>query len=64
MINKNYLQDFREVLNVPDTVQRLETVRRTSFRQACSLSNLTKNFSSPITLRKSANKNTESLVGI
>lgn len=56
------LEAFREVMRVPDSVSRLDTVRRTSFRQAYSLTNLTSRFtSSPVTLQRSNDRTTESL---
>ncbi|CAK9831170.1 CBY1-interacting BAR domain-containing protein 1 [Anthophora retusa] len=53
--------DFREVMHVPDSVARLTTVGRTSFRQAYSLTNLASRFaSSPMIPQKLANRRTES----
>nr|XP_034173122.1 protein FAM92A-like isoform X5 [Osmia lignaria]XP_034173127.1 protein FAM92A-like isoform X5 [Osmia lignaria] len=47
------LEEFREVMRVPDSVARLATVERTSFRQAYSLTNLASRFtSSPIISQK------------
>ncbi|XP_020293349.1 protein FAM92A1-A isoform X4 [Pseudomyrmex gracilis] len=43
------LEEFRETIRVPDSVARLDTVGRTSFRQAYSLTNLASRFtSSPV----------------
>ncbi|XP_048508249.1 CBY1-interacting BAR domain-containing protein 1-B isoform X2 [Athalia rosae] len=57
------LEEFREVMRVPDSVTRLDTVRRTSFRQAYSLTNLASRFtSSPIIFKRPSNQPTESLV--
>lgn len=57
----NDLGDFREVMHVPDSVARLTTVGRTSFRQAYSLTNLASRFvSSPMIPQKLANRRTES----
>ncbi|XP_046413856.1 protein FAM92A-A isoform X1 [Neodiprion fabricii] len=54
--------EFREVMRVPESVSRLDTVRRASFRQAYSLTNLASRFtSSPITSKSSPNRPTESL---
>lgn len=48
-------QEFRETMRVPDSVTRLDTVGRTSFRQAYSLSNLASRFmSSPMISQKSS----------
>ncbi|XP_043288693.1 protein FAM92A isoform X3 [Venturia canescens] len=56
------LEEFREVLHVPESVARLETVRRASFRQSYSLTNLANRFAnSPLSLKKSANRTAESL---
>ncbi|XP_046413857.1 protein FAM92A-A isoform X2 [Neodiprion fabricii] len=56
------LEEFREVMRVPESVSRLDTVRRASFRQAYSLTNLASRFtSSPITSKSSPNRPTESL---
>ncbi|XP_032683382.1 protein FAM92A isoform X1 [Odontomachus brunneus] len=53
--------EFREVMRVSDSVARLDTVGRTSFRQAYSLTNLASRFiSSPMTSQKSANRGAES----
>ncbi|XP_032683390.1 protein FAM92A isoform X2 [Odontomachus brunneus] len=55
------LEEFREVMRVSDSVARLDTVGRTSFRQAYSLTNLASRFiSSPMTSQKSANRGAES----
>ncbi|KAK1136236.1 hypothetical protein K0M31_000801 [Melipona bicolor] len=55
------LEEFREVMHVPDSVARLSTVRRTSFRQSYSLSNLANRFmSSPANSQKLANHTIES----
>ncbi|CAK9799656.1 CBY1-interacting BAR domain-containing protein 1 [Anthophora plagiata] len=57
----NDLGDFREMMHVPDSVARLTTVGRTSFRQAYSLTNLASRFaSSPMIPQKLANRRTES----
>lgn len=48
----NYIviQEFRETMRVPESVTRLDTVGRASFRQAYSLTNLASRFaSSPMT---------------
>ncbi|XP_011308143.1 protein FAM92A1-A isoform X2 [Fopius arisanus] len=56
------LEEFREVLNVPETMARLDTVRRTSFRQSHSLGNLANRLaSSPLNLKKLASRPTESI---
>ncbi|KAK0157858.1 hypothetical protein PV328_011548 [Microctonus aethiopoides] len=56
------LEEFREILNVPETISRLDTVRRTSFRQSYSLSNLTNRISSPLTnIKKLSTKKSGSL---
>ncbi|XP_039307961.1 protein FAM92A isoform X2 [Solenopsis invicta] len=55
------IEEFRETMRVPDSVARLDTVGRTSFRQAYSLTNLATRFaSSPMASQKSANRGTES----
>ncbi|KMQ89806.1 protein fam92a1 [Lasius niger] len=55
------LEEFRETMRVPDSVARLDTVSRTSFRQAYSLTNLANRFvSSPVTSQKSSNREAES----
>ncbi|XP_076750771.1 CBY1 interacting BAR domain containing protein Fam92 isoform X2 [Xylocopa sonorina] len=55
------LEEFREVMHVPDSVARLTTVGRTSFRQAYSLTNLASRFtSSPLVSQKLSNRTTES----
>ncbi|XP_012151648.1 CBY1 interacting BAR domain containing protein Fam92 isoform X2 [Megachile rotundata] len=47
------LEEFREVMHVPDSIARLATVGRTSFRQAYSLTNLASRFtSSPVISQK------------
>ncbi|EGI60540.1 Protein FAM92A1 [Acromyrmex echinatior] len=52
------IEEFRDTLRVPDSVARLNTVGRTSFRQAYSLTNLATRFaSSP---QKLVNRGTES----
>ncbi|XP_070164062.1 CBY1-interacting BAR domain-containing protein 1 isoform X3 [Polyergus mexicanus] len=54
--------EFRETMRVPDSVARLDTVNRTSFRQAYSLTNLASRFaSSPMTSQKSSNREAESV---
>ncbi|XP_011268862.1 protein FAM92A-A isoform X2 [Camponotus floridanus] len=56
------LEEFRETMRVPDSVARLDTVNRTSFRQAYSLTNLANRFaSSPVTSQKSSNREAESV---
>ncbi|KAM0732658.1 CBY1-interacting BAR domain-containing protein 1 [Formica fusca] len=56
------LEEFRETMRVPDSVARLDTVNRTSFRQAYSLTNLASRFaSSPMTSQKSSNREAESV---
>ncbi|XP_018376059.1 PREDICTED: protein FAM92A1 isoform X2 [Trachymyrmex cornetzi] len=55
------IEEFRDTLRVPDSVARLDTVGRTSFRQAYSLTNLATRFaSSPSASQKLANRGTES----
>ncbi|XP_011632122.1 protein FAM92A isoform X3 [Pogonomyrmex barbatus] len=55
------IEEFRETMRVPDSVARLDTVGRTSFRQAYSLTNLASRFaSSPVALQKLAKGGTES----
>lgn len=58
------IQEFRETIRVPDSVARLNTVGRTSFRQAYSLTNLASRFtSSPVASQNvAANRETESAV--
>ncbi|KAL6443142.1 hypothetical protein ACFW04_002829 [Cataglyphis niger] len=54
--------EFRETMRVPDSVARLDTVNRTSFRQAYSLTNLANRFaSSPMASQKSSNREAESV---
>ncbi|XP_015109568.1 protein FAM92A-A isoform X1 [Diachasma alloeum] len=54
--------EFREVLNIPDTMARLDTVRRTSFRQSHSLGNLANRLAaSPLNLKKLASRPAESI---
>ncbi|EZA61820.1 hypothetical protein X777_09612, partial [Ooceraea biroi] len=54
-------RDFRETMRAPDSVTKLDTVNRTSFRHAYSLTNLANRFaSSPATLQKLANREAES----
>ncbi|KAK2587102.1 hypothetical protein KPH14_002868 [Odynerus spinipes] len=49
------LEEFRETMRLPDSVTRLDTVGRTSFRQAYSLSNLASRFmSSPMSSQKTS----------
>ncbi|KZC10935.1 Protein FAM92A1 [Dufourea novaeangliae] len=56
------LEEFREVMRVPDSVARLPTVGRTSFRQAYSLTNLASRFtSSPLIPQKLINHTTDSI---
>ncbi|XP_015109569.1 protein FAM92A-A isoform X2 [Diachasma alloeum] len=56
------LEEFREVLNIPDTMARLDTVRRTSFRQSHSLGNLANRLAaSPLNLKKLASRPAESI---
>ncbi|XP_011151211.1 protein FAM92A isoform X1 [Harpegnathos saltator] len=53
--------EFRETMRVSDSVARLNTVGRTSFRQAYSLTNLASRFaSSPMTSQKLVNQGAES----
>lgn len=62
---RNYIviQEFRETMRVPDSIARLDTVNRTSFRQAYSLTNLASRFvSSPVASQKSSNREAESAV--
>jgi len=50
-------------MRASDSIARLDTVGRTSFRQAYSLTNLATRFaSSPVTSKKLANRGTESAV--
>lgn len=52
-------------MRVSDSGARLSTVRRTSFRQAYSLTNLASRFAaSPMTSQRLANRGTESAVNI
>ncbi|XP_066594729.1 CBY1-interacting BAR domain-containing protein 1 [Prorops nasuta] len=52
--------EFRETMRVPDTVARLDTVGRASFRQSYSLTNLANRFvSSPKILQKSSTQTSE-----
>ncbi|KAL2712606.1 protein FAM92A-B isoform X1 [Vespula squamosa] len=54
--------EFRETMRVPDSITRLDTVGRTSFRQAYSLSNLASRFiSSPMIPQKSPHDRTTEL---
>ncbi|XP_046822528.1 protein FAM92A-B isoform X1 [Vespa crabro] len=54
--------EFRETMRVPDSITRLDTVGRTSFRQAYSLSNLASRFtSSPMIPQKSPRDRTSEL---
>ncbi|XP_047350226.1 CBY1-interacting BAR domain-containing protein 1-A-like isoform X4 [Vespa velutina] len=54
--------EFRETMRVPDSITRLDTVGRTSFRQAYSLSNLASRFtSSPMISQKSPRDRTSEL---
>ncbi|XP_076244532.1 CBY1 interacting BAR domain containing protein Fam92 isoform X2 [Calliopsis andreniformis] len=56
------LEEFREIVRVPDSVARLTTVGRTSFRQAYSLTNLANRFtSSPANSQKLISRTTESI---
>ncbi|XP_015178313.1 PREDICTED: secretion-regulating guanine nucleotide exchange factor-like [Polistes dominula] len=56
------LEEFRETMRVPDSITRLDTVRRMSFRQAYSLSNLASRFtSSPKIPQKSPHDRTTEL---
>ncbi|KAK9308348.1 hypothetical protein QLX08_001762 [Tetragonisca angustula] len=55
------LEEFREIMHVPDSIARLSTVGRTSFRQSYSLTNLANRFiSSPANSQKLANHTIES----
>lgn len=55
------LEEFREVMHIPDSIARLPTVGRTSFRQSYSLTNLASRFmSSPANSQKLANHAIES----
>ncbi|XP_060822103.1 CBY1-interacting BAR domain-containing protein 1-A isoform X2 [Bombus pascuorum] len=55
------LEEFREVMHIPDSIARLPTVGRTSFRQSYSLTNLASRFmSSPANSQKLANHTIES----
>ncbi|XP_063977287.1 CBY1-interacting BAR domain-containing protein 1-A isoform X2 [Diachasmimorpha longicaudata] len=56
------LEEFREVLNIPDTMARLDTVRRTSFRQSHSLGNIANRLaSSPLNLKKLTSRPAQSI---
>ncbi|XP_015432998.1 PREDICTED: protein FAM92A1-A [Dufourea novaeangliae] len=62
VIRGNMNGEFREVMRVPDSVARLPTVGRTSFRQAYSLTNLASRFtSSPLIPQKLINHTTDSI---
>ncbi|XP_043467333.1 protein FAM92A-B [Leptopilina heterotoma] len=58
------LQEFRELMQIPNFMTRMDAIKRKSFRQANSLSNLTNRFLFPATPRKTttwkdkANSNT------
>ncbi|KAL0132737.1 hypothetical protein PUN28_000462 [Cardiocondyla obscurior] len=55
------IEEFRETMRVSDSVARLDTVGRTSFRHAYSLTNLASRFaSSPVASQKLTNRGTES----
>ncbi|XP_014481008.1 PREDICTED: protein FAM92A1 isoform X2 [Dinoponera quadriceps] len=55
------LEEFRETMRVSDSVARLDTVGRTSFRQAYSLTNLASRLvPSPVASQKFAGRGTES----
>lgn len=55
------LEEFREVMHIPDSIARLPTVGRTSFRQSYSLTNLASRFmSSPANSQKLTNHAIES----
>ncbi|XP_076658201.1 CBY1 interacting BAR domain containing protein Fam92 isoform X2 [Halictus rubicundus] len=56
------LEEFREAMRVPDSIARLSTVGRTSFRQAYSLTNLASRFtSSPMIPQKLIRHTAESI---
>ncbi|XP_057334019.1 CBY1-interacting BAR domain-containing protein 1-A isoform X1 [Microplitis mediator] len=55
------LEKFREMLNVPETFSRFDTVTRTSFRQSYSLNNLPNHLSSSPVQLKNLSRTTESL---
>ncbi|XP_076279287.1 CBY1 interacting BAR domain containing protein Fam92 isoform X2 [Lasioglossum baleicum] len=56
------LEEFREAMRVPDSIARLSTVGRTSFRQAYSLTNLANRFtSSPMIPQKLVGHTTGSI---
>ncbi|XP_043522508.1 protein FAM92A isoform X1 [Frieseomelitta varia] len=55
------LEEFREIMHVPDSIARLSTVGRTLFRQSYSLTNLANRFMpSPANSQKLANHTIES----
>ncbi|XP_026667004.1 protein FAM92A-A isoform X1 [Ceratina calcarata] len=61
LMRGNINGEFREVMRVPDSVARLSTVGRTSFRQSYSLTNLASRFmASPMISQKSSNRMAES----
>ncbi|XP_071862328.1 CBY1 interacting BAR domain containing protein Fam92 isoform X1 [Bombus fervidus] len=61
IIRGNMNGEFREVMHIPDSIARLPTVGRTSFRQSYSLTNLASRFmSSPANSQKLANHAIES----
>lgn len=47
-----YLQEFRELMQIPNFMTRMDAIKRKSFRQANSLSNLTNRFLFPSTPKK------------
>ncbi|KAG7201543.1 hypothetical protein KM043_004294 [Ampulex compressa] len=52
--------EFRETIRIPDSIARLDTVGRTSFRQAYSLTNLASRFtSSPMISQKLSHRSAE-----
>ncbi|KAG7201544.1 hypothetical protein KM043_004294 [Ampulex compressa] len=54
------LEEFRETIRIPDSIARLDTVGRTSFRQAYSLTNLASRFtSSPMISQKLSHRSAE-----
>lgn len=48
------LEEFRDVLRVPDSISRLDTVKRTSFRSSTPLGSLANLFTTPPRFRRSS----------
>ncbi|XP_033208981.1 protein FAM92A-A [Belonocnema kinseyi] len=55
------LEEFRELMQVPDSMARIDAMKRTSIRQAYSLSSLASRFSSPRAPKKPNLRAAESL---